>query len=285
MDIKTVLRAKNINYGWGSEPLDGLEEVSLDLAEGEILALAGPNGSGKSTLLKVIAGLLPIARINHTNPRVTQPGKHETRVEYLGQDFLAGPAAWRARKIAYVGSDICSEFPLTVEETVEMGVVSLNQSFFPSRFSATKKVTWASLQSCFCFHLKEQFLSTLSGGERQLVALARGLAQGAKILFLDETFSQMDLHHQASIGELLQNLAKQGYSFIIVCHDLNFATEWAETILFLDRGKKRFHGPIRETFTLNTIQSIYPGVHLAVEPSPTTGKPKVFFNPPPPLQK
>jgi iron complex transport system ATP-binding protein len=117
----------------------------------------------------------------------------------------------------------------------------------------------------------------LSGGERQLVALSRALVQGARVLFLDEALSRMDLHHQAAVGQLMVELAAEGYAFILVSHDINIASEWARTALMLRRGTRIAYGPIREVLTQERVLELYPGSKLVVGSNPATGAPKVFF--------
>ena len=260
---KILLGVYGVNYP------DRVSHVSFELKRGEILALLGPNGSGKSTLLKLISGLIPLYP--------ESKGLGSGQVFHLGQDLSTVPPARRASKIAYIGSSFQTEFPMRVEDAVRIARVSQKKRFLNQLTHEDQlKIEWA-MEKCFLQPLKGRFIHTLSGGERQRVALASGLAQGAKILFLDETLSQMDLHHQAFMGQMLKELVNDLFSIILVSHDLNLATEWAENVLFMLDGEKRFYGPLEHTFIEEHIRMIYPHANLSVLPSPTSGKPKVFF--------
>ena len=186
-------------------------------------------------------------------------------------------AAERARSIVYVAPGMRAEFPLTAFETVALG--RLCHYSHLSVYSAQKdrdQIHWA-MEQCNCWGLRERYLHTLSGGERQLVVLARALTQGAKVLLLDEALSKMDLHHQAMTGKLLQKLTKLGYSIVLVSHDLNLASEWADNCLLLKNGQAVASGSVKEVLVLDRVKSLYPGAELSVSPSPSSGAPKIFF--------
>jgi iron complex transport system ATP-binding protein len=246
-----------------------LKEVSFELAAGEILSLLGPNGSGKSTLLKAIAGVLPgesgFARSRHP------------KVLYQGKDFLSQPLSWRAQRVAYVGADLNAQFPMTAEQAVLLGRSSQGASLFRLSTPDDRAAVEQAMRHCSCWELRRRDLHSLSGGERQLVALARALAQSARTLFLDETLSRMDLHHQAAVGRLLTQLASIGYSIVLVSHDVNIASEWAHSALLLRKGERVACGPIREVLTDASIRALYPDSELTVAASPASGAPKVFF--------
>ncbi len=243
-----------------------LDSISFEIARGEVIALLGPNGSGKSTLMKLGAGVLPFRSLSCTG-----------QVRYLGQDFLSVSAEYRARNVVYVASDVRSEFLLTAQEVVFLGRTSARRGWMQGTSQSDAEAVRRAMDRCSCWDLRDRNLSYLSGGERQLVALACALAQGAKVLFLDEIMSQMDIHHQATIGRLLKDLAKEGFAILLVSHDLNLASEWADSIIFLKEGKKIFHGPVLMAFQQETMDLLYPHSNLKVGLNPLTGAPKVFF--------
>jgi len=269
-----VFGAYGVNYRWralqkeskGGASRGVLEDVSFEISRGEFLALFGPNGSGKSTLMKVVAGILPLNRAGCS-----------AQVRYLNQNFLSFSPRERAQCVAYVAPDLNTEFPLTAEETVSLGRTCQGVGLLrrPS-VEDQNAVRWA-MEKCLCWSLRDRSLESLSGGERQLVALARGLAQGAKILFLDEALSRMDLHHQAAMGKMLRELAREGWSILLVSHDVNLASEWAVSGIFLREGKKILQGAIREILTQDKIRTLYPGSNLISGSNPVTGAPKIFF--------
>jgi iron complex transport system ATP-binding protein len=264
MEQAPVLAAYGVTYAYGD--LDVLNEISLELDRHEILALLGPNGSGKSTLLKILAGILPI-----------RGGSGSGHVNFAGRDLSLLKSSERAQSVAYVASDLRAEFPLTAFEAVMMGRSCLSRSLL-SRFSShDEDAVHAAMEQCYCWGLRSRDLHTLSGGERQLVILARAIAQGARVLLLDEALSKMDLNHQALVGRLLRSLAQEGYAIILVSHDVNLGTEWADTCLLLNKGRTVAHGPVREVLIEDRIRSLYPGAELIVGANPVTGMPKVFF--------
>ena len=238
-----------------------LDEVSFEAEKGQIIALFGPNGSGKTTLLKSIAGIQPLS-----------PSLSGT-VRLKEKDFLSLPASMRARQIAYIPADLRSEFPVTAQEAVLLGRIAFTNESETQRDDLVR----AAMERCFCWNLRDRVLHSLSGGERQLVALARALAQGAKVLLMDESLSKMDLNHQASVGRLLRELRAEGHTIILVSHDVNLATEWADQILLLNLGKKIVFGPVKETLTPAALKTLYPDTELILNYSPESGAPKVLF--------
>lgn len=256
--------AFGVTYSYGKTPV--VSEISLELEPGEILALLGPNGCGKSTLLKVLAGILDVRKSGC-----------EGQVRHRTADFLALSHRERARTVAYVGHTLRAEFPMTAHEAVMLGRTTLETGVFHLPSAADKKAVRWAMERTLCWNLRDRDLNELSSGEKQRITLARGLAQGAKILLLDEALSQMDLNHQAQIGKMLKELSSEGWSMIWVSHDVNLAAEWATTCLLMKDGKKIAAGPIRQILTQEMIQRLYPGAELEVGTSPVTGAPKIFF--------
>lgn len=235
-----------------------LDEFSFEVFRGQITALIGPNGSGKSSLLKVVSG-------------VTSLSKRECSgvVRFRGKNFLSFSALHRAQKVVYVGPELRAEFPVTAQEFVQLGRNCQGGQ-------DVKRVEIA-MRKCLCWELRDRFLDSLSGGERQLVSLARALAQEAQVLLLDEALSKMDLNHQAAMGALLKELAKERMSIILVSHDLNLASEWADQAILMKAGKKLFHGSIHKALTQENLRLLYPDTDFHLGSNPMTGAPKIFF--------
>lgn len=242
-----------LSCGYGSKKI--IDSLSFEVEAGEIVAILGPNGSGKSTLLKASAGILP---------------PWEGQVWMRGDDLLSLAPALRARKVAYVGADLRTEFPLTAIETVRLGRICHGTR-------DDEEVVERAMELCFCSHLRDRWLYSLSGGERQLVALAKAIAQGSRILFLDESLSKMDLNHQALVGKRLRELAASGHAILLVSHDANFAAEVATHALLLKEGKRLATGKIQDVWTSDRIAEVYPGARFVVAPSPLSGAPQIFW--------
>lgn len=240
------LTAEGVSFGYRpSRPT--IHEFSHAFRTGAVTALLGPNASGKSTLLKLLAGLL-------------RPSGG--RVQIGARDLRGLTAPLRARQITYLPPMLRAEFPLTALEAVRM----VGAAAAP-----------AAMERAQCWALRDRALGSLSGGERQLVALARALAQGSRILLVDEGLSQMDLHHQARIGRLLRELAGERYTILLVAHDVNLATEWADECVLLREGRSVCAGRVEEVVTSENLALLYPGARLTVGRSPASGAVKVFF--------
>jgi len=243
-----------------------LNEVSFELERGTFVTLLGPNGSGKSTLMKVCAGILPLKR-----------GVDSGQIKLHGQNFLAYSPSARAQHVAYVAPDVHAEFPLSVHETVLLGRTCYGIGTLRRRSREDDEAVQWAMSKAFCWGLRDRDLHTLSGGERQLVAIARALAQGAKILFLDEALSRMDLNHQAAIGRMLKSLTREGYTVLLVAHDVNLATEWADQCILLNRGEILARGATAEVFNERNLKLLYPGERWMISKSPVSEMPKVYF--------
>jgi iron complex transport system ATP-binding protein len=258
-----ILSANSIHFKYRPSGNSVLSDVSIQATPGKLVALLGPNGSGKSTLLKILAGLIPPS---------------QGSVSFGAQDFLKWAPLQRAKEVVYVPAYFPTEFPMTAYEAVMMGRTALSTGFMSRVSEKDRSSVNEALQLCQCSHLRDRMLHELSGGERQLVALARAIAQGAKILVLDEALSQMDLSHQSLIGRMLENLVlSQSYAIILVAHDVNLAAEWASDCILLKDGKTVAAGSSSETLTQANIEKLYPDAQLKVSRSPFSGKPGVFF--------
>lgn len=223
-----------------------LQEVSLELERGKVTTVVGPNGSGKTTLLKAIAGLLPEAWIK------------EGMLRCSGADLLSMTPAQRAARVIYLSSDSANEFPLTVREVIQLGRLRFRGGFLGKSSLQDAQAVERSAELCGCTGLLERNWMTLSGGERQLAHLARALAQEAQMLLLDEAFSRLDLQHQASVGQLLIQLAAEGKAILWVSHDLNFAFAWSQQFLLLRKGRI-VRGPSADPINPEEFEKLYPG--------------------------
>src|SRR5574341_216555 len=242
-----------------------LEQLSFQVAEGEILGIVGPNGSGKSSLLKVLAGLL--LPDSGTVLLGWQP------IRQLSQQDIA-------RLVAVVPQEYVQVFPFTVAETVLMG-----------RFPHRKPRFWSlgladdTEDDLICAHqamietdvlsLADRLVSDLSGGERQRVIIARALAQEPKILLLDEPTAFLDINHQIEICSLISRLrAERRLTVVLVSHDLNVASQHCDRVLMLKEGKLCRIGSPDDTIKPEVLRMVY-GCEVVVDAHPQTGRPRV----------
>lgn len=266
MQIKssTFLDITSLTYLFGKRKV--LDQVSLKIQPGRMVALLGPNGSGKSTLLKLVAGILPRESSNFAG-----------QVSLDGLDLFTLSPAQRAQTVAYLSADLRADFPMTAREAVLLGRICHSTEFL-NQFNSKdqKQVEWA-MQEALCWHLRDRDLATLSGGERQLVGLARALAQESRLFLLDEALSRIDLNHVSLIRKMLKLRLAAGATVLFVSHDLNIASELAEDCILLREGKVIGNGPTRELLTSEKIRQLYPGADLRVGTHPETGAPMIFL--------
>jgi len=249
-----ILKVNQVSYSWraGSwfEKFQVLKDISFDLGVGEVKAVLGPNGSGKSTLFKLLSGLI-----------TPQVGRFSGQIQSKNYNLFKVTHQFRARLISYLGSDFNSEFPLMVQDAVALGRLCAGGL----RAENIASVEYA-LESCFCKDLRKRDVRTLSGGQRQLVGLARLLAQSPRILVLDESLSKMDLDHQYRVSEMLAKWAKTENGAILwISHDLNLVSHWADSVLWLLRGEKVGEGSTAQMFSIEMIRKIYPGAPLPLQ--------------------
>jgi len=236
-----------------------VSETSFDLPTGAVLGVYGPNGSGKTSLLKSISGIRIEGR------------------ETSGECWIENATAIaemtpleRVKLVLYLASDFATPFDLTVRELLEMGarvgVVS------PDRDRVRQVIE--------ALHLGDflpRVISTLSDGEKQLVMFARGVIQRPKVLVLDESFSKLDLDHLLWIAKQTRRFAKEGMTFLIASHDLNFLSEVADELLFMRKSVVIAKGLVNDLFTPTTLAELYPNLALQVVRSPESGKLKILY--------
>ena len=258
-----MIRIQDINYKYDQDWV--LNHLSLTVERGSFLGLIGPNGSGKTTLLKVLSGLL-----------IPQSG---TQV-YQDRVFSSWPLNLRARSIAYVPQENHFLYPYTALEVVLMGR-SPYTSLFGFDRPVDLKIAQNALGRVGLARLSHRMIQTLSGGERQLVVMARALAQEPELLLLDEPTAFLDLSHQVQIYQILKTLNQtEGLTIISVSHDLNLAAQYCTTLLLLKGGEVRALGEPSTVLTETLLEEVY-GCRTLVDPHPITHKPRITLVPDP----
>ena len=215
-----MLRREGLTVSYGQRRV--LQDVSLEVRSGEVLALIGPNGAGKSTLIRAVSGVIPI-----------QNGMIRTN----GYDLAVLPPMRRARCLAVVPQVASLPPAFTVWETVLLGRTPYLNFLGQLSASDEDKVIHA-LERVNALELRERRIGELSGGEQQRVLLARALAQTTPILLLDEPTAHLDLQYQASLLELVSDLAhRDNLAVLLALHDLNLAARYADRIALLVVGQ------------------------------------------------
>lgn len=238
-------------------------DVSLHVAQGELVGLLGPNGSGKSTLLRMIY-------------RVLQPTTGT--VELDGHDVWQQSARSNARSMAVLAQESGQTFDFLVREMVMMGRTP-HQSAFARDSAQDLAIAAEAMQRVGASHLAERQFNTLSGGEKQRVLMARALAQQTRFLVLDEPTNHLDVRYQFETMNLIRSL---GLTTIAALHELQLAAHYCDRLYLLHEGRLAAQGTPAEVLTETTIAQVY-GVRALVHTHPRTGKPQIEFQPDVPL--
>jgi len=239
-----------------------LHEASLSLRAGEALAVVGPNAAGKSTLLRTMAGLL-VARSGEVRLKDRPQGAWKRD-------------AW-ARAIALVAAEEEGAATLLVADRVALGRYPHCGPFRPFTVHDHEAVSRALAQTGI-EHLAGRALGTLSAGERQLAALARGLAQEPEILLLDEPASHLDIGHQLRLFAVLDEVRRRGVGVLAVVHDLQRAGAWAERMALLFQGRVIDEGSPSSVLSGNGAAEAF-GVTITAHALPALPHPLYSFAP------
>lgn len=244
---------------WQAAAAHIVRDVSLHVAQGELVGLLGPNGSGKSTLLRMIY-------------RILKPASGS--VEVSGSDVWRSSARDNARAMAVLAQENTGEFELLVRDVVLMGRTP-HQSPFARDSAEDFRIVAQALERVDAKYLSERMFSTLSGGEKQRVLMARALAQQAPLLVLDEPTNHLDVRHQFELMNLIRSL---GLTALAALHELPLAAHYCDRLYLLKDGALVAQGTPSEVLTPEIIADVY-GVRALVRPSPRSGKPLIEFLP------
>jgi iron complex transport system ATP-binding protein len=215
--------------------------LNVTLEQGEVLALLGPNGGGKTTLLKTLLGLI-------------RPLAGEAQIE--GRSLAAYSIRERARRIAYVPQLHTPTFAFTVEAVVLMGRTAHGNLF--SRPSVhDREVARQSLVRFGIDHLSARPYTMISGGERQLVLLARALAQEPQFIVLDEPTASLDFGNQGKVMREIRALATSGHGVLFTTHDPNHALRAADRAYLLRDGERIAEGRVTDVLTKAQLEELY----------------------------
>lgn len=244
-----MLALRELAFGYGTRRVG--TGVSLTVRPGEALCLLGPNGGGKTTLFKTMLGLLP--------PLAGQ-------IVLEGRDLATLPRRDVAKTIAYVPQAHAAFFPFRVREVVLMGRAS-RLAAFASPGAADHAAADRALTMLGIGHLAERIYTEISGGERQLVLIARALAGEPRLLVMDEPTASLDFGNQARVLAQVRRLSELGIAVVLSTHDPGHAFLCADRVALLHNGRLAGLGPPAETVTPDTLRLLY-GVEVAVVPLP-----------------
>jgi iron complex transport system ATP-binding protein len=235
-----LIRARHLDFAYSSLP--AVIDASLDLPRGAMGALIGANGSGKSTLIRLLAGLL-------------EPASGE--VIFNDVPLVNLGARERAKRIAYVPQSTATIFPFTALEVVLTGRSPYSGRF---RFESLRdeEIALAALEALDAAHLAARHVTELSGGERQLVTVARALAQEPEVMLLDEPASALDLKHRTQLARALRRLRdERGITVLMITHDLMLLDAAADLVFALKCGRVIANGAPDVVLNDGVLSEIY----------------------------
>ena len=235
-----MLKVENLKVEYSGKEI--LSDINFSIGAGERLAILGPNGSGKSTLLKSLAGLL----------------KYQGKIEINKQSLSTIKRIELAEKVALLSQNTSVYFSYSVYETLMMGLYTQLRKRFMAVASAQDKARVAQvMMELDLDKIKDQQLSTLSGGQLQRVFFARTLLQNPQIVLLDEPNNHLDIYYQL---EMLRNIDKyfvQNQIIIAVFHDINLALSFSENILVLHEGRILKQGKAKNVLSRSFLEQLY----------------------------
>lgn len=243
--MAVALEATGLGYGYPGRAVG--RGLDLALAAGEVLCVLGPNGGGKTTLFRTLLGLLPA---------------QEGEVRLAGATLAAMPRADVARQLGYVPQGHVAPFAFTVRDVVLMGRTA-HVGLFAAPGPADRAAADEAIRALGIEPLAERFVTELSGGERQLAMIARALAQGARVLVLDEPTASLDFGNQVRVLREIRRLAADGYAVVFSSHDPSQAFLAAGRVLLLARGGALRQGAPEEVITAENLRAVY-GVEVRV---------------------
>ncbi len=241
------LEIQHLEFAYSKKGPQVLQDVSFSTEEGDLIAVLGPNGVGKSTLFKCLLGFLK---------------KYSGTILLHGEDIRALSHKQIARQIAYIPQSTYPVFNYEVLDVVMMGLTSSLKLLSAPKQEHIEEAREA-LKSLGIAHLEHAGYGEISGGERQLVLIARALVQKSKILIMDEPTANLDYGNQFRVMQRVAGLAKEGYTIILSTHNPDHAFIYANRVVMMFGGRVIADGRTEEVLDADLIWKVY-GVEVMV---------------------
>lgn len=236
-EVSAAIEVEHLTVSYG--PVPALLDISFSVPEGRLLGVIGPNGSGKSTLIKSILGFV--------------------KPDYGSVKLFGEPVEHSAGQVAYVPqrSSVDWDFPITVREVAMMGRYG-HVPWWRDLSRKDREIADQALEMVRMQDFAKRQIGQLSGGQQQRVFMARAMAQGAKILLLDEPFSGVDAATERAILDVLDRTKASGRTLMVVHHDLGTAAEYFDSLILL---KQRLfaYGPPESVLDQELLSEVYEG--------------------------
>lgn len=242
-----MLEVKNLKFGYSEKKGLVLKDISFLLEEGQVLSLLGPNGTGKTTLLRCILGFL-------------RPSAGTLFLD--GNNLIRLSPAQRAKLVAYVPQSSRLTFPYTVLEVVLMGRIG-HLGFGASPRQRDVDAALKALSEMNALPFADKLFQELSGGEKQLVLIARAIAQEAKLLILDEPTANLDFANENRTLLLVRSLAEKGHTVLMTTHSPDHAFITSEKAVLMKDGAVFAKGDVEEVLSSEILSSLY-GLNIKV---------------------
>jgi iron complex transport system ATP-binding protein len=233
------LSIENLYFSYNSAPV--LKGVSFSADYGELIYILGPNGVGKSTLFRCILGQLKSSRGN---------------ILISGKSISDYSIAELAKEVAYIPQSYKPTFNYSVLQTVTMGR-TVYMPLFASPSDSDYEKSREVLEKLGISDLAERGVTEISGGERQLVLIARALVQDAKILIMDEPTSNLDYGNQLRIQNKMRHLSEEGMLVIQSSHNPQNALQFADRVIAMYDGMNVASGKPGEVINPNLMEQLY----------------------------
>lgn len=233
------LEVKKACCGYGNRIV--VRDISMDVGEGEILCLLGPNGVGKTTLFKTILGFLKL-----------QGGE----ILLNGENINSMSKKRIAKAVGYVPQAHTPPFPFNVIDVVVMGRTA-HLGMFDSPTKKDIIIAEEALENLNISYLKDRIYTEISGGERQMVLIARALTQQPEILVMDEPTSNLDFGNQIRVLEQINKLAGKGIGIIMTSHFPNHAFLCSTKVVLMKKDNEYIVGDINKVITEENLNSAY----------------------------
>ncbi len=238
--MENMIKIENLTVKYGTQNI--IKSIDVEIESGEFVSIIGPNGAGKSTLLKAVMKNLDVS-----SGEIYLKGKNLKNVSHREKSKIIG----------FVPQDYNISFDFSVYDIVEMGRNPHKERFKKSEFD-DKQIIEDALTKTNTIEFKDKNFNNLSGGEKQRVIIARALAQQPEILILDEATSNLDIHHQLDILELIHSLNREeGITVLTIMHDLNLASRFSDKIILLNEGMVSKVGTPDEVIDEKVLRTIY----------------------------